>query len=168
MSKPLAAGECGFLAFVPILREVCGTRTYGSDCTKSNKTDENVCGSELQKDSSIRSWIDQISLAGEVRFIPTDCSTHVPLDKNLTLWDGSVQPGPTDALSQFWKGIHDGKSLLSLAANQTLCSTTHGAPQAAECLSIISILDINGFVDENITQISSSVSATISLPVTSN
>lgn len=74
----LKAHECGYFAFLPIVREVCGTHTWGNthnsvrkDCGDEFHTITNACSSELHRadiDKSAGAWGAGHTLKGDTIF----------------------------------------------------------------------------------------------------
>jgi len=140
---------CGYWTFVPIFREVCGTRTFGDDCPTKSQTKENVCGLGAQRQPVLSPMGLPNALAGETRFVQTDCNTHLPIDQsNGTTSNGTDSaPLPPDLrkyYTEFWRRSKNSQGgLPSTNLKYTSCSSPVGMPMNYDCLYAINMLSWN-------------------------
>ena len=156
MTLTLRDGQCGYYSFVPILREVCGTRTWGWNCSDPHNVhnDLNICSTSLQRhldpeadSDGTESWPGLPQLTGETIFIETNCSTHMPLLKeqqeqtNIT---GQVAL-PNDVyktMAQHWKrqaGLENKtEDETEVDTPEPDCDWSRGVAYAKSCLGVIS------------------------------
>jgi hypothetical protein len=144
---------CGYWAFVPIFREVCGTRVFGIDCSTKTKTQtvDNFCGLEVQKAPGFSPWGLQNQLAGEITFVETDCATYVPSDswKFQGTHDVSLAASLQDDYTRFW--LETSKAgARSTNTTHTSCELARGTPMAHDCIMVLSGLTMKGMSVTNV------------------
>lgn len=136
---------CGYWTFVPIFREVCGTRTFGDDCTKAPKTTHNFCGLELSKQPGVYPWGLNNAVEGETMFVQTDCTTHLPLDTSMIKGSTNISNPYEISMdyANFWRQSTIG-TVQSVNKTLTTCILPMGAPKAADCFRAIGNLANGG------------------------
>lgn len=143
-TKDLKAGECGYFSFVPILREVCGSRTSGQNCSDraSVHTKINVCATSLETEEvaagfSMLPFLSQ--LKGKTIFVHTDCKTHLPLMQGTLQTEYNAdEVGMSDhdylVYSAFWERKVKQASKGSHPLPDPDCTWSRGSGQALQCL----------------------------------
>jgi hypothetical protein len=147
LSITLKSNECGYFAFIPIVRDVCGTQTWGrthnyyrKDCADDFHTVTNACNSELLRadiDQSASAWGIGQDLKGDTIFVWTNCEDHTPLpmDKQNPAYrhPGVAMPiGTRQAYTSFWKQQGDVYFLATDTA-KTKCSAGADGPRVDDC-----------------------------------
>lgn len=162
-SITLKDNECGYFTFLPVVREVCGTHTWGrthnslrKDCGSDYKTEGNACNSELLLADVGRgpsAWGSSTpNLKGDTIFVRTDCSNHAPLpmDKQNPAYrhPGVAMPhAARDAYTSFFTNQGDVHNL-AVDAAKTDCGAGNNAPTSKDCVEALQDLigNPNGIV----------------------
>lgn len=152
LSITLKANECGYFAFLPIVREVCGSNTWGrthnyyrKDCGDDFETTANACNSELLHadiDRSDSAWGAAQNLKGDTVFVWTNCEDHkpLPMDKQNPAYrhPGVAMPhGVREAYTSFWKQQGDVYFLATDTAKTECTSTGAAAPYVNDCVDAL-------------------------------
>jgi len=151
VSVTLGDNECGYFAFIPIVREVCGTHTWGNthnffrkDCEDDFQTKANACNSELLNANTGRSasaWGSGQDLKGDTIFVRTDCATHepLPMDKQNPAYRHPGVAMPHDIRQEYTSFWKEQENASSLAINEakTACVTGDGAPLVDDCVDAL-------------------------------
>ncbi|KEF57965.1 uncharacterized protein A1O9_05887 [Exophiala aquamarina CBS 119918] len=147
----LGPNECGYFAFLPIVREVCGTRTWGKthnhfrqDCGDEFHTTANACNSEILGANTGRSasaWGSGQDLKGDTIFVRTDCANHepLPMDQQNPAYRHPGVAMPHDireAYTAFWSQQKH-VSCLAIDSAKTSCVTGNSAPRVADCVDAL-------------------------------
>lgn len=148
----MKANECGYFTFLPIVREVCGTHTWGrthnslrKDCGSDYHTEGNACNSELllaELGRGANAWgSSSPNLKGDTVFVWTNCEDHtpLPLDKQNQAYrhPGVAMPrGTREAYTSFFTQ-QGGLNTLAANAAKTECAAGTDAPNSDDCIEAL-------------------------------
>lgn len=152
-SKHMEDNQCGYMTFIPFVRESCGSYTEGKQYDYTTPCENlhtvgNACLDQPVRFSSNDGITDWDTIRGVVTLVYVDCVTLAPLpdDQQDPAW---IQPGvrlPRDvalmnAYENLWK--EQGQAPLTALSDTVYCTQT-GKANATDCLDVLGDLLDNG------------------------
>lgn len=146
----LQAGQCGYFSFVPVLREVCGSRTWGENCSDSHNVHNklNICSTSIEwhlgpDTAGPPSWPLLPKLVGQTIFVRTNCSTYLPLpkDQQQLEYNANQVALPDEVYksnAEYWRRTADQLNNTRPTTPEPDCGWSRGVASARSCLNIIS------------------------------
>lgn len=146
----LQAGQCGYFSFVPVLREVCGSRTWGDNCSDSQNVHNelNICSTSIERHldpdtEGPPSWPLLPNLVGQTIFVRTNCSTYLPLpkDQQQLEYNANQVALPDEVYksnAEYWRRTAGQLNNTRPATPEPDCAWSRGVANANSCLNTIS------------------------------